>query len=44
MATASEFTTDLASPRERKDVLEDILPNQGEWTGITAPNPAAQVP
>jgi Uma2 family endonuclease len=32
MATASELTTDLSSPREWKDVLEEVLPPQGEWS------------
>jgi Uma2 family endonuclease len=32
MATAANPTTDLPSSQEWKDLLEDILPRQGEWT------------
>jgi hypothetical protein len=32
MATGTQVTTALPSAREWKDVLEDILPRQGEWT------------
>jgi Uma2 family endonuclease len=32
MANVTEPTTDLASTQEWKDVLEDILPLQGEWS------------
>jgi Uma2 family endonuclease len=32
MATAPPFTTALASAEEWKDMLEELLPRQGEWT------------
>jgi len=32
MTTAANPTTDLPSSREWKDLLEEILPRQGEWT------------
>src|SRR5713101_1137407 len=32
MATALQATTDLPASQEWKDVLEEILPPQGEWS------------
>jgi hypothetical protein len=32
MSTVTSHTTEVPSPDEWKDVLEDILPRQGEWT------------
>jgi Uma2 family endonuclease len=32
MATAAQFRADLPSTQEWKDVLEEILPRQGEWS------------
>src|ERR1700724_1274637 len=32
MASATQPTTDLPSPEEWKDMLEEILPRQGQWS------------